>query len=217
MENFRKKISSLLLVLLVTLLAGACSTKSSSDAPKDIRFNADSPGAILVIGMKSATPIESWLGSQYRAFTMTWTRSKASVVQYPGPTGFVVDNAGRDMLIFKSSLQEEMTWHVLRVPAGTYMLRQIHTSMANHHQTTQLSGTINAPFFALKPGEVRYIGDLHVNVADFPAKIIKLTRNDEPAKAALAKLPGITVKPFFRQPAYFAEAGQPARLMPVSE
>lgn len=217
MENFRKKVSSLPLVALTTMLVGACATTPSHYATGKTQFGANAPDAIVVIGVKSAAPTQTWLGDYHRAFKMTWTRTARSIAQYPGAAEFVIDNADRQLFIFRDSFQEDMTWHVVRVPAGTYMLREIYTNVGKDHFTTQQSENINTPFFSLNPGEVRYIGDLHCNVASFPAKCGKLTRNDEPAKAALAKLPGITVKPFFREPAYIPAAGQSARLMPVSD
>lgn len=200
--------------LLAMLLVGCA---QSWVASPETQFVEGSPDAIVVIGLKSIVPIITPGSRSYPDFQMAWDLLPAQQPSRPTvPRPLIVDSADRTG-IFEDKPPGELALYVIRVPAGTYYLRQITTAVAQSRYTLLPMGAPGAPFFTVKPGEVRYIGDLHCDVIARPARCTTLTRSDALAHAVLGQYPGIRVKPHFRAPAYSPAADEPARVMAVSE
>lgn len=204
-------------VLLAALLLGACSTSNPYEPSPALPFTTQSPDAIVIMGVRSAVSHDSFLGMEaYREVEITWTSVpvRGSNVRQ---TTFTVGTKDIPWGLPGGGLPDEMRWRVLRIPPGTYTISKIQGSLSNANYRTHTTGALGVPFFAIKAGEVRYIGDLHFDVKSFPAKIARLTRDDAMAKKALAAYPGIQVAPHFRAPAYFPRGRLPAVVMSVSE
>lgn len=204
------------LVLLTTLLTGACTSRRPYDIGPDAVFDAASPDAIVVMGVKSALPDVGPLGSSHRVVSIIWGRLNNDAPPSDAPGAFLVTTTQRSLGVLTSAA-DDMTWHVVRVAPGTYGVYEVAGHRGHDSQITRTGTGINMPFFTVKPGEVRYIGDLHWDVKNFPARFVKLTRNDVEAKALLARYSGITVAPYFRPPAIIARAGKPAIFLTVAE
>lgn len=198
----------------VAFLAGCMPT--TSVAPTDTQFVAGSPDAIVLVGLRSTVPVVTPHERYYPDFRMSWELLPHPGLRPDAPRLLVVDTAERAEM-FDDRTPADISIHVVRVAAGTYYLRGIATEVAESRYMLQPAGAPGAPFFAVKPGEVRYIGDLHCDVVSRPARCNRLTRSDSLAYGMLAEYPGIRVKPHFRAPAYSPAADEPARAMPVSE
>lgn len=200
--------------LLAMLLVGCAQSRVAST---ETQFVEGSPDAIVVIGLKSVVPIITPGSRSYPDFRMTWNLLPGTQPGRSAPSrALIVESADRTG-IFEDTPPGELALYVIRVPAGTYYLRQITTAVAQSHYTLMPMGAPGAPFFTVKPGEVRYIGDLHCDVIARPARCTTLTRSDAVAHAVLGQYPGIRVKPHFRAPAYSPAADEPARVITVSE
>lgn len=217
MGIFRKNVSGLLAVTVMAVLASACARQMPYDVDSDAAFATDAADAIVILGIKSAVPNVGLLGPSHEKFRLTWVKLKQGNPQPEIPGFFSVTNAERFMGV-QAGGADDMKWHIVRVPPGTYGAYEISSHATNHVRITRLAPNgINMPFFTVKPGEVRYIGDLHWDVKSYPAKFVMLTRNDGAAKQILAEYPGIIVKPHFRPPAIVAKAGEPALFLAVAE
>lgn len=211
MGDFRKFVAAL---LLATFTAGCTST---SVAPTDTQFVDGSPDAIVLIGLRSTMPVVTSSGGNYPHFQMAWELLPAPGMRRAEPYFLQVDSAAHDNLFGDSKLASAISLHVVRVPAGTYYLRMVKTESAESRYALQPAAAMpGAPFFSVKPGEVRYIGDFHCDVISRPARCNTLTRTDPLAFAALSHYPGIRVKPQFRAPAYLPGGDEPAKVIPVA-
>lgn len=213
MGMFRTNVSGLVAVALMAILASACARQMPYDVDKNATFSADAPDAIVIIGIKSAVQTRHLFQSTVR---LSWVKLKQGNPQPDVPGFFSVTNAEKFMGV-GTGTASDVKWHLVRVPPGSYGLYEISAKSGNDTRITRLPGGINMPFFTVKPGEVRYIGDLHWDIVSYPAKFIMLTRNDAAARQLLAEHPGITIKPHFRPPAIVAAAGEKAAFMVVSE
>lgn len=211
MGDFRKFAAALLL----TVFAAGCT--STSVAPTDTQFVDGSPDAIVLVGMRSTMPIITNSGSGYPHFQMAWELLPAPGARRSEPYFLRVDSSDHDEMFGDSKPPSNISLHVVRVPAGTYYLRMVTTDAFESRYALQPAATMpGAPFFSVKPGEVRYIGDFHCDVISRPARCNTLTRNDPLAYAALSQYPGIRVRPQFRAPAYLPGGEEPAKVIPVA-
>jgi hypothetical protein len=200
--------------MLALTLAG-CGSRTSV-APADTQFVAGSPDAIVLIGLRSTTPIVTKGSRSYPDFRMIWELLPSPALKRDTPRLLMVDTAEKNELFGERSAAD-ISMHVARVPAGTYYLRAIVSGSSESRYLLQPMGSPGAPFFTVKPGEVRYIGDLHCDVLSRPARCDRLTRSDTLAYGALAEYPGIRIKPHFRPPAYNLATDEPAKAIAVSE
>jgi hypothetical protein len=213
MGIFRKNVSGFLAVAVMAVLASACARQMPYDVDRDVTFTANAADAIVVIGMKSVAPTPGLFEDTVR---LTWGKLKQGDPQPDVPGFFSITNAKRFMGV-GTGTSSDVKWHLVRVPPGSYGLYEVSAQSGNHTRITRFSNGISVPFFTVKPGEVRYIGDLHWDIKSYPAKFVMLTRNDGAAKQILAEHPGIIVKPHFRPPAIVAKAGEPAQFLVVAE
>lgn len=215
MEKLRKILSTWCLLALTTMVVSACGGGFAQKADSHTRFDKAAPDAIVVIGLQS-TDRYKLFGTEgaHPAITLHWGRIDPGYTTPARGQSFSIDTSDTFLGMVVNN-RDHMSMHVVRVPAGTYALRSISTNMANYGNTTVFPLKEGAPFFSVKPGEVRYIGDLHVNAIAFPAKIVRITRSDLLAKAELYKSPGIHVRPFFQGPAYYPTPDSEPKTYPV--
>lgn len=202
------KLAAIAAMLLIAVVFSGC---SSYTRPVDetTQFSKDAPDAIVIIGLQSTTP-QTVFGFEgaHPPITLQWGRVAKGFTTPTKGEAFTIDNI-TTLLGMHMGTESNMSIHVMRIPAGTYMLRYISTYSGggtvfyNYH--TRLNLPEEAPFFTIKPGDVRYLGDFHVNAISRPAKIERVTRNDLLAKAELYKSPGIRVRPFFQEPSYYSK------------
>lgn len=206
------KIAAAGLAMLVT----ACAHNPA--VRPETKFNAASPDSIVIIGLRSARPgmpqmIFSGGPNEYREVMTLWERTDSPSGQ-PGANEKIA--AWTDRAEYKVKDSPQHTALVIqRVPAGTYMLREIHTFRGMESLTTLVA--VHAPKlqFTVKPGEALYIGDLHFDVVSFPAKLEKLSRNDRMVETAMTAYPGVTVPVSFRPPGILHVGQSTARPLPV--
>ena len=98
--------------------------------------------------------------------------------------------------------QTHMYHVVLSVAPGDYRLAQLGTF--NAVGALQVSNTtrFKRPSFTLhlEPGEIVYIGDFVFDVVAFPAKLVRYSRDDSGAKAALRSYANVHGDIVFRAP-----------------
>jgi hypothetical protein len=207
-------LRSLAASVLLTLSLGGC-VAPTSVISTDEQFVDGSSDAILLIGMRSAVPVIKPGERYFPDFRMLWQSASSQGIR---PHKVLIDTEEQSET-FGDRHAGEISIHVVRVPAGTYYLHGIKSEFAESFYPLQPPpmGGAGALFFAVKPGEVRYIGDLHCDVISRPARCTKLTRSDTLAFGTLAQYPGIRVRPVFRAPAYLPGGEDPARVMTVSE
>lgn len=201
--------------VLLALALGGCMAPTSVIST-DEQFVEGSSDAILLIGMRSAVPVIKPGDRYFPDFIMWWQSASAQGMR---PHKVIVATEEQSEA-FGDRHAGDISIHVVRVPAGTYYLHGIKSEFGESFYPLQppQSGTMpGAFFFAVKPSEVRYIGDLHCDVISRPARCIKLTRSDTLAFGTLAQYPGIRVRPNFRAPAYLPGGDQPAKVMAVTE
>jgi|GEM_PF-6122395 len=227
MGNVMNRRAAWLAIMLIAIVVSGCAARDPNKVAADTQFTKGARDSILVLGVKSTEP-ETVLGIKagYVPLVLVWGRVDPATKAASQSNVFKI-NTTQTLLGIEGGGTGETTYHVLRIPPGTYALSQIHTIVAGyniiigHHTkigtSTHMTLAGGAPFFSIKPGEVRYLGDLHVDASKAPAKLVRLARNDQPAKAELARYPGIQVRPFFQAPSVLPESGEPATAMPVSQ
>jgi len=207
-------LRSLAAAALLALSLGGC-TVPTSVISTDEQFVDGSSDAILLIGMRSSVPVIKPSDRYFPDFIMWWQ----SASPQGGRPHKVIVATEEQSEAFGERHAGDISIHVVRVPPGTYYLHGIKSEFAESFYPLQPppSGGPGAFFFAVKPGEVRYIGDMHCDVVSRPARCTKLTRSDTLAFGTLAQYPGIRVRPVFRAPAYLPGGDAPPRVMAVSE
>lgn len=203
---------SRLAALTAFLLLGACSTPNPHAPSELTAFTRSSTEGIVIMGVRSAVPYDTLLGVPvYQRVKLTWVATQPDGTPAPRAVPVEVGTRVVPWGMPGSDWPQDMRWHVLRLPPGTYKMTKMQGLTDRAGFTTNAASMQNSPFFTVKAGEVRYIGDLHCDVKSFPAKILKLTRDDAMARKALAEYP-IHVPPYFRPPAYLP-SGQTAAIM----
>jgi hypothetical protein len=204
-------------VLALALLLGACSTPNPHAPSELTAFTRNSAEGIVIVGVRSAVPYGTVLGIPvYQRVKLTWAATQPDGTPVARATPVEVGTKVAPYGLPGGDAPQDMRWHVLRLPPGTYKITKIQGITDRAGFTTNASPLEYTPFFTVKAGEVRYIGDLHCDVKSFPAKILKLTREDAMARKALAEYP-IHVPPYFRAPAYLPAGQTVAVMMKVSD
>lgn len=207
-----RSVAGLGTMLGLALLVTACAT--STTVQPDTRFTADSSDSIVVIGLSSARPGQppSLLSDgtrDYRKVYIYWEKSDA-------PQQGFATMTDRATYSSKDSPQHAV-WDVHLIQPGTYTIRSIFTHAGIQALTTKFTAQSDSLEFTIRPGELLYIGDLHVDVVNFPATLEKLTRNDAQARKALEAYPGVVAPLTFRPPVIRTSARPIARPIPVSQ
>lgn len=212
-----KKLAAATTFLLIAVVFGGCGSSYGEKADRHTQFAKSAPDAIVIIGLQSAKRYDSFLGIEggHPPITLYWGRLEPGYETATRGQKFSVDTIKR-LLGLHSSAAQDMTMHVMRIPAGTYMLTGIGTAFVNRFYTTVTPLKSGSMYFTVRPGDVRYIGDLHIDAVSFPAKIVMLTRTDLLAKAELYKSPGIHVRPFFQEPTYYPKSDSSPVPFPVT-
>jgi hypothetical protein len=222
-----KRLAAWLAVALTAITVSGCGSRDPNQVGRDTLFTKDTRDSIMVLGVKSTEP-DTVLGIKagYWPLILVWGRVDPATRAVSQSNVFKISTA-QTLLGMNNGGTGETTYHVLRIPPGTYALSQIHTVVTGYNiligvhekigTSTHMTLADGAPFFSIRPGEVRYLGDLHVDASKAPAKLVKLMRNDQPAKAELARYPGIHVRPFFQAPAVLPPSGEAAVAMTVSQ
>lgn len=227
MGDEMKRIATWLAVTLIAIVISGCGSRDPTRVDLSTQFTKGMGDSIVVLGVKSTEP-ETVLGIKagYPPLVLVWGRVDQASRAVSQSDVFKI-NTTQSLLGMEGGGTGETTYHVLRIPPGTYALSQVHTIVTGyniiigHHRkigtSTHMTLADGAPFFSVRPGEVRYLGDLHMDASKSPTKLVRLTRNDQPAKAELARYPGIQVRPFFQPPAVLPDTGEPAVAMTVSQ
>ncbi|QDO98489.1 hypothetical protein FNB15_14910 [Ferrovibrio terrae] len=208
-------LRSLAAAALLVLPLGGCMDPTSM-ASTDTQFVGGSADSIVVIGMRSTMPILKPTERYYPDFRMWWNSLPEPGMRAGTPHKVIIGTDEHNET-FGDRHAGEISIHVVRVPPGTYYLHGIKSEIAESFYRLQPVSGPGTPFFTVKAGEVRYIGDMHCDVISQPARCDKLTRSDRLAFTMLQQYPGIRVKPQFRAPAYLPGGEDPARVMAVSD
>jgi hypothetical protein len=207
-----KHIGKAIIVLLLSVVLVSCTrAPPPGEVSRSTIFTKGSTDSIVILGTVSGIEEKGLSKPVRRSFGLLWEQGESPPGKAPTGPQFVTDNTGSSLLgEFSTTSTADGRWQLLRIPAGTYFLRLVtkkfisYTPYGPIRYDTVLKrypGHVGVLYFTVRPGEVRYLGDLHFDVRDEAADFLRLARSDDKALAKLAEYPGIQVRPYFRPPA----------------
>lgn len=205
-------ISKAAIITLLSLMLMACARQAPpGEVQRNTVFTRNATDSVVILGTTTGFEENGLFKPVRRSFGLRWETGEAPAGKKPVGPHFVTDNTGPSLLgEFSTTSTADGRWQLVRIPSGTYFLRLVTQKLISHtpygpirYDTVlkRYTGQVGVLFFTVRPGEVRYIGDLHFDTREEVAHFVKLTRNDAKAFTTLAEYPGIQVRPYFRPPA----------------
>lgn len=208
------------MALALTFLAACSTNERGTPVSEELRFGAESPDALVIVGLRSTTKVTDggFIYERPLLWKITWSRFD------PGSLSFVVpledmtarrDNCPlleHDTPFECSGDHRELQYTAKLVKPGMYALRQAaHLNRTTVYATNERSLIVDhslrlllakkkIPWFEAKAGEIVYIGDYVFDAAEAPIELETFERSDEALEQARSEIPGVKGEILYRGP-----------------
>lgn len=193
------------------LMLTACATSDEVGAPasKELRFGPESPGAVVIVGVRSLDDAEGLTILSSDTWQVVWTRFSENTFRFLRPYRDIVSRRSNCVMtrllpLGCSDDHRDVQYSVHVTQPGFYALREVRhgsrhrTVFATDETSLIIDSDLRSalqsdklPRFQVKAGEIAYIGDYVFDVGDSPVKLVAMERSDEALEQLRGQIPGL--------------------------